>query len=264
MKFLFICSSFRSMLSQKYVESYQHLKYIQLKIGWIKSWKKQFRGKSSFHKPEHYAMMSYRTNCPHTRNLNLCGWEWSCSPSDRYIWGRPTHWRGDVGFKANLDKVVARIKIPEQDGNRFPVVQFVGNHFSDLSQLTYLHGISAEANIRMASFWKKGSIGTLGQPDPLDGGKSFSSRWQIEYVSSFKDIFSVYLQMIDCIRQNGYMTAPCSRVSCEKLKVARIFKIFPVFYEIWMYITLFTGSTSEPCPQPSEFIDTFTDYLLRL
>jgi hypothetical protein len=81
--------------------------------------------------------------------------------------------------------------------------------------------------------------------------------WQIEYLSSFL----AYLQMTtNSIRHNGYVITPCSRVLCEKLKVAQIFKILPVFYEIWMYLTLFTGSTSGPCPQSSGFIDT----LLRL
>jgi hypothetical protein len=53
---------------------------------------------------------------------------------------------------------VARIKIPEQDGNRFPVAQFIGNRFSDLFRLTLPHDINVQAKIRMASFWNEKSV----------------------------------------------------------------------------------------------------------
>lgn len=62
------------------------------------------------------------------------------------------------GFKANLDTVVARIKIPAQEGNRFPVAHFIGNRFSDLFQLTLPYDINVQVKIRMASFWNEGSV----------------------------------------------------------------------------------------------------------
>jgi hypothetical protein len=182
-----------------------------------------------------------------------------CSLSERFIRGRP-HWTGgDVGLKANLDTVVARIKnpwtwwksIPGRSVRRQSLFWFIPAHPSTRYQCW-----SQDSN----GFLLEWRIVTLGQSDPLDDEKDFSSRWQIEYVSSFIDLQITII----FIRHNGYVTAPCSRVPCEKLKVAQIFKIFPVFYEIWIYVTVFTSSTSGPCPQTSEFIDIFTDYLLRL
>jgi hypothetical protein len=68
-----------------------------------------------------------------------------------------------------------RIKIPKHDGNRFLFVRLVGNHF-----LIYPSSPSHRVSVLKPRFERLPSgikdRYVIGQPDPLDDGKVFSSR----------------------------------------------------------------------------------------